>query len=242
MLESSSTRSRARLARPDLAFGLLLLLSVWCVILLGRVVEDATGEASWIAVSFAGAGLLVLSRRRTLDLELHPASMLLGFLSGFAGFSSWVATVWIIGSSLGLPAGEAEATLAPWPLWAALVLLAPLFEEILYRGHILSLVRNELGRTAALVLSSTLFSISHVQEWSALNTFLAGLLLGGVRLAGGPIPLCIAMHAGFNLATLVCGVPPERFVLTPTWSSGIGGGALLLALWIVRRLNQGKKS
>jgi membrane protease YdiL (CAAX protease family) len=89
------------------------------------------------------------------------------------------------------------------------------------------------------LLSSALFAISHVHPWSALSTFFSGLLLGAVRIGSGSIGLCIALHAGYNLATLVCGLPPERFALSPAWSSAVGWGALGVAVWLARRAGEG---
>ena len=209
---------------------LLLVLSVWCVVLVGRIVQEATGAALSVAVSFAVATWLVASVGAARSLVLQPIPLSLAFFSGFASYPSWLALVWLLGSSLGLPAAESGAASTAWPLWIATLLLAPVFEELLYREHVQSLVQKHHGNVAAVLASSVLFAVAHFEAWSVLNAFLTGLALGAVRLVTGSVALCVALHAGFNLATLACGLPPERLALSPAWSAALGWVALLAAV------------
>jgi membrane protease YdiL (CAAX protease family) len=225
---AATTRPRGE--SGELAHCLLLVLSVWCVVLSGRVAQEATGDSMWTVVSLALAAVLVSASRPRHPLPGRRVPLVLGFFSGFVSYPGWVVLVWLAGSALGLPAGTPTSGRAPWLFWLALVLFAPVFEELLYREHVQSLARKHLGGAASVAVSSVLFAISHVQEWSVLNALLAGVLLGSVRLASGSVLLCIALHAGFNLATLACGLPPERFSLSPPWSSLLAWAALLGAL------------
>jgi hypothetical protein len=72
-----------------------------------------------------------------------------------------------------------------------------------------------------------------------LATSLVGLGLGLLMLAGGSVALCIGLHAGLNLAAVVCGIPPARWVL-PAWLALLGGGgALGVGLLAARRGRSG---
>ena len=51
-------------------------------------------------------------------------------------------------------------------------------------------------------------------------------------LAGRSVALCIGLHAGLNLAAVVCGIPPTRFALPATLA--LLGGAGILAVGIAR--------
>lgn len=81
---------------------------------------------------------------------------------------------------------------------AAVVLLAPLFEERLYRGVLLRELVGCVGVPAAVVLTAALFAASHL-TWPAIPwTFAAGLLLGGLRAAGADLTTLVGLHAWAN--------------------------------------------
>ena len=50
--------------------------------------------------------------------------------------------------------------------------------------------------------TSALFAIPHLEPWSVVGAFVAGLGLGAFRACGAPAGACIAAHAGLNLASL----------------------------------------
>ncbi len=85
------------------------------------------------------------------------------------------------------------------------VILAPLTEEILYRGIILGRARRTMSPRNALILSSAVFAGIHLIDPDAIfaipGLFVVGLVLGYQALRTGRIGLSIATHAGFNLLT-----------------------------------------
>jgi membrane protease YdiL (CAAX protease family) len=154
----------------------------------------------------------------------------LAAVAGFVALPAWLASLWLIGQQLGLPpAPRTSAAAASATAWIAHVMLAPLFEELLYRERVLPALRARIGAPLALVLSSALFAAPHLEAWSVLTTFFVGLALGGAFLASGRVELCIAHHAGLNAALLVCGLPPTRAALAPPLAALIGSALLGLA-------------
>ncbi len=103
-----------------------------------------------------------------------------------------------------------------WGTFAKVVILAPIVEEILFRGIIMhGLMRNYRGWYAVL-LSGILFSFFHLNPWQMTYTFFLGLLLGWVMLRTRSLPLAILIHALNNLVVL----------LTITWNNEISEHAL----------------
>jgi membrane protease YdiL (CAAX protease family) len=90
-------------------------------------------------------------------------------------------------------------------LYLAVVVAAPVFEELLFRGFLLPGLRPVLGALGAALLSSLAFALPHLQYdlFDMSSVFVLGLLFAGVRLKTGSTLLTIALHAITNLfATL----------------------------------------
>lgn len=98
-------------------------------------------------------------------------------------------------------------------------LAAGISEEIAFRGFLLWYGGGLLGTPAALILSSLLFGAAHSYQLlpGMLYTFAAGLLLGGVYLASGSLPLVMGMHAAWNMASFAAGL-----ILLSTGGAGRG--------------------
>jgi len=202
----------------------LLLACVWCLLLSGAALRMPLA-----ATYLACAALLVWTRPR----DAAPSAPLTALLCGAAGFialPAWLAGVAVVGRALGLPPPAPPLLEPTAPAWLTHVILAPLFEELLYRECMLPALRARLGAPLALVLSSAAFAAPHLEAWSVLTTFGVGLALGGLFLAGGRIGPCIAAHAGLNAAALACGLPPRRWALAPELAALAAGGLLAFAL------------
>lgn len=91
-------------------------------------------------------------------------------------------------------------------LWVALVLAAPLFEETLFRGFMISgFARSRLGASGAVFLTALAWALIHLQYgWYGIITILVfGLLLGTARIKTGSLVTPLLIHAATNaFATL----------------------------------------
>jgi membrane protease YdiL (CAAX protease family) len=98
-------------------------------------------------------------------------------------------------------------------LWLAVVVVAPITEEILFRGFLHSgWAQSWLGAAGTIVLTSALWSALHQQyNWvGILCIFLMGLLFGWVRQRSGSTTVTIALHALNNLfATVLIAIQIE---------------------------------
>jgi len=85
----------------------------------------------------------------------------------------------------------------------ALVLVAPVTEELLFRGWLLHDLKAQYGEPVALIWSSALFGLAHIEAAAAIYAALGGLVLGAVALRTKSTLSSIAMHAGVNALPLL---------------------------------------
>jgi membrane protease YdiL (CAAX protease family) len=91
-------------------------------------------------------------------------------------------------------------------LWLAIVIAAPLAEELFFRGFLFEGIRYaRLGATGAVVITSLLWAVIHLQygPYEITTVFILGLILGVARLVTGSIYIPIVMHALVNLVATV---------------------------------------
>lgn len=117
-------------------------------------------------------------------------------------------------------ADESTTTLLKSALLAAAVLLAPLTEELVFRGVLLRALEHRTRRVA-IVVTAAVFAAVHIlgldvnELWASAAVvlppiFLLGLVLAWVTLRTGRLGPAIFLHSGWNLlAALVLLVPPE---------------------------------
>ncbi|WP_162561146.1 CPBP family intramembrane glutamic endopeptidase [Methylobacterium terrae] len=97
-----------------------------------------------------------------------------------------------------------------WILW--LVVLAPLAEEMLFRGDLFGRLRRHLAPAATIAVSATVFALCHAEQGllQPVSVLPLGVALGAMRLWTGSLWPCIALHAASNGAV----------VLARVWSTG----------------------
>jgi membrane protease YdiL (CAAX protease family) len=91
-------------------------------------------------------------------------------------------------------------------LWLAIVIVAPIGEEIIFRGFIYrGWVRPEHRPMVGILAVTILFAIVHIQyNWfGVLQVFLIGLLLTWVRWRSGSTPLAMLLHVIANFYAMM---------------------------------------
>ena len=186
---------------------------------------------------------------RSVSLAFWPPVVLtlLGFFIVVVQVNSLVTMV------LPLPdwLKEIFETLVGGPLWGALlavVIVAPLTEELLFRGVILRGLLLHYSAPKAVIASSLMFGLVHLNPWQAVGAVMLGALFGWWYVRTRSLTLCIFGHAFNNLVAVllfrfgdwepvsdIFG-PPDSTELLPLWLVGVG---LLLAvggLWLTHRI------
>jgi len=87
-----------------------------------------------------------------------------------------------------------------WVLIQAAV-LAPLIEELFFRGFLLTFLRNYTSTWMALVLSAGVFAFAHSNLGSAIPLWFLGIVLGIAYQNSGSLLLPMYIHGCFNLIT-----------------------------------------
>lgn len=118
----------------------------------------------------------------------------------------------------------------------AVLLPAALWEELLCRGYAFSCLRELIGARRTIVATSVVFGLLHIQNagatWQSVALVtLAGIFLGGIRVATGSLYAAWAAHVSWNfvmagvlhsaVSGIGMGTPNYRIVDSgPDWATG----------------------
>lgn len=85
----------------------------------------------------------------------------------------------------------------------AAVIVAPLAEEMLFRGLVQHTLEKYREPAIAIVLTSVLFALVHFNPWTAIQITMLGLVLGYMTWKSGSILPAVILHGLNNLFSLV---------------------------------------
>ena len=83
------------------------------------------------------------------------------------------------------------------------IVLAPLFEEALFRGVLLPVVGSRWGGGAAVLISAAVFALAHLSLSELVPLFVLGVGLGWLRWRSGRLGASVLMHALWNSLTFL---------------------------------------
>jgi len=163
----------------------------------------------------------VLSRRRTDWRQALSVSIVgrdaWGLLVG-AGLQVGLGLIayWVVVGLLGGEAPTQEVVEAAagavgpverWMMVVGVVLLAPISEELVFRGVLLGAFRRTRTDRFAVVVSAAVFAGIHLLDPNAVLAvpflFVTGIVLGRSVIMTGRLGRAIAIHAGFNGVTVL---------------------------------------
>ncbi|MGC8829550.1 MAG: CPBP family intramembrane glutamic endopeptidase [Verrucomicrobiia bacterium] len=181
----------------------LNLAQSWITISLASISSFAVVVA--VAILWGGYSITSIFSLAPFELRLLPFA-LLGFL-GLHFLASEVDNI----TQYFLPAPQSIKTVmekifseeSQIGTFFSIVIIAPIVEEIFLRGIILRGLLMNHSKTVALLVSSLLFGLLHLNPWMLLPTTLIGIALGWVYIRTSSVPLCILCHAFNNLTAFV---------------------------------------
>jgi membrane protease YdiL (CAAX protease family) len=88
-------------------------------------------------------------------------------------------------------------------LLVVVAVIAPLFEELLFRGFLYGAIRSHMGAAAANVAQALTFAVFHFTARKVLVLFALGVVLGLVRERTGHLLPSVLLHAAWNGGTLL---------------------------------------
>jgi len=83
------------------------------------------------------------------------------------------------------------------------VIIAPIVEELIFRGIIMHGLMRNYSKFTAVFISALMFALFHLNPWQFPATFFLGILLGILMLQTHNIYLCILGHAINNGLVLI---------------------------------------
>ncbi len=108
----------------------------------------------------------------------------------------------------------------------ALIVVAPLFEEVLCRGVVLESIRSKWGAWRACIVSAFIFGFMHQSPQGIINAFVIGLLLGYIYLKTNSIFAPIILHSINNIFAYTLVI----FGLSQTTLWELSGGGTLYTI------------
>jgi len=253
--------SPAPLAKSALAFAAVLFALV-LPDLAAQISSPRTGLA-WSELfaillpalwATAGSNLLVLPWLGLVRPRM-PA-LLLGALLGAAGFvaAEGVMSLWVLAIPRRMLEGfpDVARIFEGPPLSRALVtalavLLAPLCEEIAFRGYLLRTLGLRRRPAAAIALAAVLFAARHLDPVRFPALVALGALFGFIAWRSGSVWPAVAAHAANNLlaAAVALAAPPAAMAPVPPTAGQalaqllVGGSSVALLALGLHRLTPG---
>ncbi|MDZ4753002.1 MAG: CPBP family intramembrane glutamic endopeptidase [Phycisphaerae bacterium] len=191
----------------------------------------------------------------------QPSRVALGWLRPNLSFAAWCAIV--VGSGIpfafsigaaslplpslggteGLPDMWADMSMTEAVVWVLFIGLVPgIVEELLFRGLLLRLFLARWSAPAAIIVTSVLFALAHVDPPAMALAFVLGLWLGLVAWRTGSIVPGIVIHAtvnaSWNLGQIVVRKTQAEETLVWTVVAGIAVVSLVAfvgAMHVLRR-------
>jgi membrane protease YdiL (CAAX protease family) len=140
-------------------------------------------------------GRKILETTLILYVALVPIQILVwgyGWILGDAGFNSPSNPFMFVESGTDLV-----------PVFIAVVVIAPLIEELFFRGYLFKLFEDKLGENPAVILTSVLFAAAHFNIFTFLPILVMGGLMGWARKRTGSIVPSLVLHMANNLIALL---------------------------------------
>jgi len=180
---------------PYVIFAFAIIIKYYVVIILLKWLSNSRNEQKLKyhlnPMSFIFAALMILAFRLIFDNSL---------------------ILWV--SKISMPdfvnAGFKEPSVSPILLILSATVVAPIYEEIIFRGVLLKGMSKKINPAIALVVSALFFAVVHFNIPQGINAFLLGLVIGFIYITTDSIYLCIFAHFINNILALLVS---SRFAL-----------------------------
>lgn len=162
----------------------------------------------------------VLATRRSgsgpvveLGLRFHWIDLPIGIVVGGAAqlllipLLYWPLGRWITEDDLNAPARDLADQFAGFGGKVLLVVMvcvmAPIAEELMYRGLLLRSVARQAPMAVAVIVSAVVFGAMHFQAVQTLGLVVFGLIVGSLVARTGRLGTSMVAHAAFNAVTVI---------------------------------------
>jgi len=229
LIGSASGSERRTLGYYGRDAAILFVTAVLCMWFFGQLAQSTdpvwgmvfTQVVLFGGLAIAGVAYLGLPWRRTLSLGAPSRrNLALAVVGGVLAPGAGTTAMWLQSPLIPVPTALAEsmgaALIGDHHLLTILVsfaLLPAVFEELLFRGTLLGLVRNSLSTTSQVLVIALLFGMMHLSVIRLFPTGAFGLLATIAVIRSGSLWTAVVMHALNNGILLTIGyfewTPPE---------------------------------
>lgn len=108
-----------------------------------------------------------------------------------------------------------------------IVIIAPIMEEIIFRGYFVTQCRFDLGYKPAIIFGAILWGILHMNPYQFLYSFIMGLVLNIIFIETNSILFTIIIHMGNNIGGVLI---PKQYLLQDSLTIKVG--VVLLACFL----------
>lgn len=156
----------------------------------------------------------LFERRLAIELRLKPLNLLLGGTGGVVMIGVPIAVLFALGAYQAvLFRGFSPA------LWgvAALIVIAAMLEELVYRALLFRVLERAVGTGVALIAQALVFALVHLENLAhgsavdiatmLLSCTVTGLVWAGLFVLTRNLWTGVAHHAAWNFTILLSGVP-----------------------------------
>jgi len=172
---------------PYVIFAFGVLVKYYVIIILLKWLSNSRNEQKLKyhlnPMSFVFAALMIIAFRLIFDNSL---------------------TFWV--SKISMPSiingAFQELSVSPIILLLSAIVIAPIYEEIIFRGILLKGMAKKINPVIALLVSALLFAVVHLNIPQGINAFLLGLVVGYIYIITESIYLSIFAHFINNLLAL----------------------------------------
>lgn len=169
----------------------MVIFSFCCMVVFGIWYRKRCGGRFHIQLKKQVHPLEILGIICLVPATQYLSSVLATFVSIF--FPSWMESYEQLLETSGL--GENVT----WLMFLYSVCMAPISEELIFRGVTLSIAKRAFPFWMANIIQACLFGIFHMNPLQGCYTFVIGLILGYICEKGGSIWHAIFFHFLFNL-------------------------------------------
>jgi hypothetical protein len=228
----------------------LLLFTVFGLTVAGTVGLCATGLLANLLT------MRVFDRRAFTDIGLGGGraswqNLVIGLLLGAGAAGLMLLAPILAGSGHLVARADAGFSWASLLFYLAILAVAAVGEELIFRGYAFQLLVQNLGPFATILPVAVLFGLAHSGNphssfLAILNTILWGVILGFAFIRSRDLWLPIGLHFGWNFVLPLFGVNLSgltidvtrfnyQWDLLPLWSGGDYGpeGGLLATIFVV---------
>ncbi|MBQ7756036.1 MAG: CPBP family intramembrane metalloprotease [Oscillospiraceae bacterium] len=138
-----------------------------------------------------------------IGVKVFPFSLLLNYV-----FTMIISIITMLFANQGIIIPEADFSvdkttfIAGFSMFIYMVVLAPIIEEIVYRGFILKLI-SPYGKTVSVILSAFIFGFMHGNLSQFVTAFVTGIVFSAVAVKTGSILPTIVMHMMNNAINFI---------------------------------------